>query len=67
MQTGAQVVAIDHESHLFKREALFEPQEDNRLIYGASWHSENVAALCSFYEKKLYICRILNPYEIVSF
>jgi len=58
MQSGAQIVNIDKESKSFQRAGLFEPQEDNRLIYGAGWQSENIAALCSFYERKLYICRI---------
>lgn len=57
MQSGARVVTMK-ESHSFERKGLFEPQEDNRLIYGASWQNEGIAALCSFYEKKLYLCRI---------
>jgi diphthine methyl ester acylhydrolase len=58
MQTGAKLVDTTQEFNSFEQRFLFEPQEDNRLIYGGSWHSENIAALCSFYEKKLYICRI---------
>jgi diphthine methyl ester acylhydrolase len=58
MQFGAQLVSLNQEVGSFERFGAFEPQEDRRLIYGASWHSESIAALCSFYEKKLYICRI---------
>jgi hypothetical protein len=52
------VVSVDHGSLPLSRDVNFEPDEKNRLIYGASWQSENVAVLCSFYEKKLYICKI---------
>src|SRR5437667_11010068 len=52
MQTGACTVNLNITSLSLQRQGLFEPKEDNRLIYGASWQSENIAALCSFYEKK---------------
>ena len=58
MQSGARTISLNHDSLTVDREAVFEPQEERRLIYGASWQNENVVALCSFYEKKLYICRI---------
>jgi diphthine methyl ester acylhydrolase len=58
MQSGARIVSVDHGSLSLSRGVSFEPNEERRLIYGASWQSENVAALCSFYEKKLYICKI---------
>ena len=58
MQSGAKLVNTTQDFLSFEQGGLFAPHEDNRLIYGGSWQSENVAALCSFYEKKLYICRI---------
>lgn len=58
MQSGAQLVSLNQEIGSFESCGTFEPQEDRRLIYGASWYNKDVAALCSFYEKKLYICRI---------
>jgi diphthine methyl ester acylhydrolase len=58
MQLGAQTVSLLDESPMLRREQIFEPVEERRLIYGASWHSKDVAAICSFYEKSLYICKI---------
>ena len=51
MQAGARV--FSHEI-----DGVFEPNEERRLIYGASWYSRDIAALCSFYERNLYICKI---------
>lgn len=58
MQTGAGVVSLNSEKTL-QREGMFKPKEEKRLIYGGSWQNDTVAALCSFYEKSLYICRLL--------
>ena len=58
MQAGARLVSKNKDSQALVRDYSFEPQEDNRLIYSGSWQSQNIAALCSFYEKTLYICRI---------
>lgn len=57
MQTGAAVVSLNSEKTL-QRRGVFEPEEEKRLIYGGSWQNDTVAALCSFYEKSLYICRL---------
>jgi diphthamide biosynthesis protein 7 len=58
MQPGARTITLDPDTLSVTKEIAFEPEEETRLIYGGSWQNENVAALCSFYEKKLYICRI---------
>jgi diphthine methyl ester acylhydrolase len=58
MQSGARTVSLDHGSVSISRGISFEPEEEKRLIYGASWQTEDVAALCSFYERKLYVCKI---------
>ena len=58
MQTGAKMVSLNQEENILAEEGIFEPEEEKRLIYGASWQDENVTTLCSFYDKSLYICRI---------
>jgi len=57
MQSGARTFVLKYESTL-ERAEVFEPEENRRLIYGGSWQNEKLAALCSFYEKSLYICEI---------
>ena len=56
MQSGARLVSLSS-AQLIEQESAFVPDEQNPLIYGGSWQSDSIAALCSFYEKKLYICR----------
>jgi len=61
MQAGARTASLVDSGSIYpsiERQAVFEPPEERRLIYGASWYSENEAALSSFYEKKVYFCRI---------
>jgi hypothetical protein len=57
MQEGARMVSLSDNSS-FTLQGKFEPQEERRLFYGGAWQTENIAALCSFYEKQLYICNI---------
>jgi len=57
MQQGARMVTL-MDNGTFDCQAKFEPLEEQRLVYGGSWQSENIAALCSFYEKQIYICNI---------
>jgi hypothetical protein len=58
MQTGGKMISLNLKGKILAEEGGFEPEEERRLIYGASWQDDTVAALCSFYEKSLYICRI---------
>jgi len=58
MQTGGKMISLNLKGKILAEEGVFEPEEERRLIYGASWQDDTVAALCSFYEKSLYICRI---------
>jgi len=61
MQAGARTASLVDSGSIYpsiERQAVFEPPEERRLIYGASCYSENEAALSSFYEKKVYFCRI---------
>ena len=57
MQSGAKMVSLADDTSL-GRQAIFEPREERRLIYGASWQTGSLAAISSFYEKKLYFCQI---------
>jgi diphthine methyl ester acylhydrolase len=57
MQEGSRTVTLSQNGE-FSLDGTFEPQEERRLFYGGSWQSENIAALCSFYEMKLYIVGI---------
>ena len=57
MQSGARTVSLTNGAS-FERHASFEPEEERRLIYGASWQTESLAAISSFYEKRLYFCQI---------
>ena len=57
MQSGARTVSLANGTSV-ERHASFEPEEERRLIYGASWQTESVAAISSFYEKRLYFCQI---------
>jgi diphthine methyl ester acylhydrolase len=56
MQSGARTISLK-EGSLFL-DGVFEPEEERRLIYGASWQTKDIAAICSFYENNLYICKI---------
>lgn len=61
MQAGARTASLIDSGSIsasIERRAVFEPPEERRLIYGASWYNEYVAAISSFYEKKMYFCRI---------
>lgn len=60
MQSGSRTVSVTP-SQSISIEGTFQPEEENPLIYGACWQNDSVAALCSFYEKKLYICRPSIP------
>ena len=58
MQTGAKTVSLNLGLETIEERLRFEPEEERRLIYGASWQDEDTVVLCSFYEKNLYVCRI---------
>ena len=61
MQAGARTASLIDSGSTYtslEKQAIFEPPEERRLIYGASWYSESEAAVSSFYEKKVYFCRI---------
>ena len=51
-------MTLNQDIKTLEGDGFFEPEEERRLIYGASWQDGDIAALCSFYEKSLYICRI---------
>jgi diphthine methyl ester acylhydrolase len=57
MQFGAQTISLNEYSPILRKSTAFKPVEENRLVYGGGWKNREMAAVCSFYEKCLYLCK----------